>query len=139
MNKNAPENKPQIGNLKLPKEAKSQFQKHSVTNQAATTAKASKLTNLQIGLILGFALTFTLFIISISVMTGMESRLADLEDEVFFLEDRVSSLETDITNLESQIVDTNDLVTGEIDSVQNCINDFIDVWAERGTYALYCR
>lgn len=139
MSKNESENKPQIGDLKLPKEAKSQLQKYSVTNQSESTVEASKLTNLHIGLILGFALTFTFFIISISVMTGMESRLADLEDEVLFLEGRVSSLETDITNLESQIVDTNDLVTGEIDSVQNCINEFIDVWAERGTYALYCR
>lgn len=139
MSKKASENKPQIGDLKLPKEAKSQLQKHRVANQNATTVKASMLTNLHIGLILGFALTLTLFIISISVMTGMESRLADLEDEVFFLEDRVSNLETEVTNLESQIVDTNDLVTGEIDTVQSCINDFIDVWAQRGTYALYCR
>jgi cell division protein FtsB len=139
MSKDSSENKPQVGDLKLPKEVKAQLQNNRGTHHVSTTAKASRLTNLHIGLILCFSLTLLLFIITISVVTGMESRLADLEDEVFYLEDRVSSLETDITNLESEISDTNDVVTSEIDSVQNCINDFIDVWAQRGSYALYCR
>ena len=113
--------------------------KKNIESQTATPTKESNLKNFQIGLIASFALTAIVFIISIVVMTGMESRLADLEDEVFYLENKVSSLETDNDNLQSDIFDTYDFVSGEIDNVQDCINDFIDVWAERGSYALYCR
>lgn len=128
-----------VGNLKVPQQVKKEFEKQSLTNETATESKFSNLKFLQIGLVVSMSLTVILFLVAISVLTGMESRLADLEDEVFFLQDTVSSLETDITNLESEIINTNDLVTGEIDNVQSCINDFIDVWADRGTYALYCR
>lgn len=127
------------GDLRIPQKVKTEFQNNGMESKAESVSKFSNPKSLQIGLIASISLTVILFLVSISVMTGTESRIADLEDEVFFLQDRVSSLETDIANLETQISDTNDLVTGEIDSVQNCINGFIDVWAERGTYALYCR
>lgn len=146
MTKDAASSKPQVGDLKVPKQVRTQLPKNGEVSQPETMAKPSKLNNLQIGLILSFALTLILFIISISVMIGMESRLADLEDEVFFLEDRVTSLEDRVKNLETDVLsidggltDTRDWISEEVNGIQNCINDFIDVWAQHQSYALYCR
>lgn len=138
MNKDASENEAKAGDLKLPGQVKLGTQKKVRTKQTAAAPVFSNLKNLQSGLIVSFAFTAIVFITSIVVMTGLESRLADLEDEVFFLEDTVSSLESDVSYLEDELAYTKDWAYGELDSVQNCVNDFIDSWSQR-LPAYYCQ
>ena len=119
MKKDSSANEAKVGDLKIAGEVKLGSPAKARASKAPKAAMFSNLKSLQIGLIASFALTAIVFITSLVVMTGMESRLADLEDEVFFLEDRVSSLETEVSNLEDDITYTKDWAYGELDSVQN--------------------
>ncbi|MDH6240129.1 hypothetical protein [Aurantimicrobium minutum] len=85
---------------------------------------------LKVGLIVSFVTVAILLVTVIASTSSMQSQITDLQDRVAYLEMDVSILQGDMT-------DTQDWAHDEIDSVANCVNEFIDAWSQRSS-AYYC-
>lgn len=85
---------------------------------------------LKTGLVLSFGFSILLLISGLVYVSQTQEKINTLESDLSYFESSISNLEYEMNHIK-------DWGYGEIDSVVNCVNNFIDSWSDR-LPAFYC-